>query len=75
MSDGFSRTLQTADHAEGVARLLTRAADRAKKEWLLSDAERLRHLAGRYTDYAAALRETAAGAQDVGAEPEQGALL
>lgn len=75
MTDGFSRTLQTADQAEGVARLLDRAADRAASVHLHSDAGRLRHLAERYTDYAAALRQTAADAGSAAPEPEQGAML
>lgn len=56
----FSRTLQTAADATGVARLLDRAAERAKKVGCYGDAARLRDLAQRYVDYAAALRETAA---------------
>jgi hypothetical protein len=73
MSD-FSRTLQTAEDAEGVARLLTRAGERAKKAWVLEDARRLSALAQRYTDYAAALREAAADAPTEAA-PDQDALL
>ncbi len=73
MTDGFSRTLQTADQAEGIARLLERVAD--ARHVTFSDRARLMALSERYTDYAAALRQTAADAGSAAPEPEQGALL
>lgn len=73
MSAPFSRTLQTAEDADGVARLLTRAA--ARVTGLHPDRARLEALAERYTDYAAALRETATDARVEPADPEQAALL
>ncbi len=51
----FNRTLQTAADAEGTARLLHRVAEDVRG---FSDRLRLQALAQRYTDYAAALRET-----------------
>jgi len=73
MTDGFSRTLQTASDADSVCTLLKRAAERAKKAFAHGDGERLERLAERYRDYAAALRETAA---EMPTEPatDQGAL-
>ena len=67
MSD-FGRTLQTAQDAEDMARLLLRAAER-KRPLTYLETERLKDLAGRYTDYAQALRETAA---EPSAEPDAG---
>lgn len=72
MSD-FTRTLETAAHAEQTAKLLRRAVGRAGSSWC-NDAKALEALAERYTDYAAGLRamvETEEPAPD----PEQAALL
>jgi hypothetical protein len=47
----FARTLRTADDADAIAKLLGRAAVRLN---CYADRERLKELARRYTDYAAA---------------------
>lgn len=73
MSEGFSRTLQTAADADGIERLLLRAADRLKGG-LHADRPRLIALAERYRDYAAALRASVADDEPAPAS-EQRALL
>lgn len=73
MSEGFSRTLQTADDADGIEALLLRAARDVRS---LADTRRLEALAQRYRDYAAALRESVTEDEPAPAPaPEQGALL
>lgn len=74
MTEGFTRTLQTAADADGTASLLRRAAKRSKAVGLYDDGRRLDLLAERYTDYAAALRETAATEPEEPA-PDQAVLL
>lgn len=72
MSDsGFQRTLQTAADAEATARLLARVALEARS---YRDKTALEALGQRYSDYAAALRETAAG-EPAEAPDDQVALL
>lgn len=60
MADGFERTRETATQAAATHRLLMRAADRS----VGGDRRRLTALAGRYEDYARALLETVAGADE-----------
>lgn len=56
----FRRTLQTAEEADGIARLLLRVAAADRKSPVTNvEAERLQALSERYRDYAASLRETA----------------
>jgi hypothetical protein len=57
VSEGFERTLQTATDAAATARLLERASRRA----IGADQRALLALAGRYSDYALAQRETVGG--------------
>lgn len=71
MSEGFRRTLQTAADADGIAALLDRVSKLGRLAF--GDAQRLETLARRYTDYAAALRDSVA-AEDAPA-PDQGVLL
>ena len=67
-AEGFSRTLQTATDADGIAALLERSANKVGGG-LWGDAGRLLALSERYRDYAAALRETVASADP---EPDDG---
>jgi hypothetical protein len=71
MSD-FSRTLQTASDAEGTAKMLRRIAEGRGTIHRL-DVQRLEALAQRYTEYAAALRETVV--EDPAPELDQPALI
>jgi hypothetical protein len=69
----FARTLATASDAEGIAKLLDRAAAKVGGG-VWGDAGKLATLAQRYRDYAAALRECVPDEAPAVAE-EQGALL
>jgi len=71
MSEGFARTLRTAGEAEATADLLERAAKEVRGRL---DAQRLDALAGRYREYAAALRQTAAPQEEEPA-PDQRLFL
>jgi hypothetical protein len=71
VSEGFSRTLQTAAEAEATAKLLEGVAEGHRVTY--TDRERLLALAARYTAYSDALRETA-GEDRAAPEPDQGAL-
>lgn len=67
----FPRTLRTATESESVAKLLKRAAVGLG----VNDRERLYALSARYSDYAAALRETVAAFAGPLNDPEQPALF
>ncbi len=70
----FSRTLQTAKDAEGMARLLMRVADPAKRP-SYNDVAALKALSGRYTDYAATLRAMVAEEDEAPAVADEQEVL
>lgn len=72
MSEGFSRTLQTAADAERTCALLMRASI---GKLGAGDIGRLTDLARRYADYAQALRETATDAPPADDAEQIGLML